>query len=339
MNTEVERYLTELPEVSYAAVKAVADAAATTPVTDDGDDGVMPSELRSWLVRLRLLDGVPFANLVADTELLPPESIRWFYLDRRWTDAVVQGALSVGTVNSDDRTELTARYPQVRDELDREERNVRRRPGSARVGGAVEAISGFLLRSKAVSGWPGLHVRAYSCDPAEGDGAYYPEDHESRMRLLRLERLAPAVLLVLFDGIPTVVHVEEPRHGIQFGFRRPPGPANAPLTLEFQARNRDTFADLPGAPITVPYRTGGAPGVVHLHALRKTLGARAGTGGDPNAPDGGIDSAEYALQLVRYPFRQAYGEVGNVPIKTVFAPTISYATLLKTFTAMEADHG
>ena len=58
--------------------------------------------MRSWLGRLRLLEGVPFANLIADAELLPPESIRWFYLDRRWTDALVQGALSVGTVNSDD---------------------------------------------------------------------------------------------------------------------------------------------------------------------------------------------------------------------------------------------
>ena len=56
-----------------------------------------------------------------------------------------------------------------------------------------------------------------------------------------------------------------------------------------------------------------------------------------------IDVAEtkrgaVALRVSRQ-FRQAYGEVGNVPIKTVFAPTISYATLLKTFTAMEADHG
>src|SRR5215210_8102987 len=100
------------------------------PVPDDDTDSTIPQELRSWLVRLRLLEGVPFANLVADTELLPPESIRWFYLDRRWTDALVQGALSVGTVNSDDRTHLGAQYPAIRDELDQEERNYRRQPGT-----------------------------------------------------------------------------------------------------------------------------------------------------------------------------------------------------------------
>src|SRR3954466_8251348 len=127
-------------------------------VDDDDVDSSMPAEIRNWLVRLRLLEGVPFANLVPDTELLPEESIRWFYIDRRWTDALVQGALAVGTVNSDDRTQLTAQYPSVRAELDQEERNLRRRPESARFTGDGGPISGFLLRSRAVSGWPALHV-------------------------------------------------------------------------------------------------------------------------------------------------------------------------------------
>src|SRR5829696_2985136 len=167
----------------------VKNVAPVKIVDDDDVDSSMPAEIRNWLVRLRLLEGVPFANLVADTELLPEESIRWFYLDRRWTDAIVQGALSVGTVNSDDRTHLTGAYPTIRDELDNEERNVRRRPETPRFGGKVDAISGFVLRSQAVSGWPGLHVRAFSVDPQEGDRARFKEDDPRRMRLLRLERL------------------------------------------------------------------------------------------------------------------------------------------------------
>src|SRR4051794_23295179 len=180
MRVDAEVLVKQLP-LTLQAMQAVP-----VTVADDGDDSAMPQELRSWLVRLRLLEGVPFANLVADTELLPPESIRWFYLDRRWTDALVQGALSVGTVNSDDRTHLTAQYPAVRDELDQEERNYRRQPGTPRFGGKVEAVSGFILRSQAVSGWPGLHVRAFSVDPAESDDASYPDDDPRRMRLLRL---------------------------------------------------------------------------------------------------------------------------------------------------------
>ena len=58
---------------------------------ETGEDGVhvVPFELRQWLARLRLLEGVPFAYLAADSALLPPESIRFFYLDRSWADRLV----------------------------------------------------------------------------------------------------------------------------------------------------------------------------------------------------------------------------------------------------------
>lgn len=301
---------------------------APPPLIADADDleSAMPAEIRNWLVRLRLLEGVPFANLVADTDLLPPESIRWFYLDRQWTDALVQGALSVGTVNSDDRTQLSAAYPAIRDELDTEERNVRRRPGSPRFGGTVDAISGFVLRSQAVSGWPALHVRAFSVDPAEGDTARYEEGDDQRMRLLRLERLAPAVLFCLFDGIPEVVHIEEPRQGVQFGFDAAIGD---PDRRVLKPRSVSDFSDLPVAPVNVPFRSGsGASGVVDIQALERRLAAVAGTA--TGAADG-LDSAEYALQLVRFPFRQVWGDTAGTTISHEFVATLSYTSLLQTF--------
>lgn len=293
-------------------------------VTDDDADSAMPQELRSWLVRLRLLEGVPFANLVADTELLPPESIRWFYLDRRFTDALVQGALSVGTVNSDDRTHLAAQYPAIRDELDQEERNFRRLPGTPRFGGKVEAVSGFILRSQAVSGWPGLHVRAFTVDPAESDDASYPEDDPRRMRLLRLERLAPAVLFCMFDGVPQVVHIEEPRQGVQFGFDLTR--VGSTSTAQLQPRDRTTFADLSVPKIDVPFRAGaGSSGVVDIEALERALAVLPATGaGD------GLDAAEYALQLIRFPYRQAFGDPKNVKLGTVFTASIGYASYVET---------
>ncbi|EAP97831.1 hypothetical protein JNB_12743 [Janibacter sp. HTCC2649] len=332
MIIEVKHLMEDLPKL-YAATVDVTD-----PPLDDDAPGAIPAELRRWLVRLRLLEGVPFANLVADTELLPEESIRWFYLDRRWTDAIVQGALSAGTVNSDDRVQLTAQYDAVRDELDVEERNARREPGSPRFAGSVEAVSGFILRSRAVSGWPGLHVRAFSVDPAEADDATYPEVDPRRMRLLRMERLAPAVLLVLFDGVPAVVHIEEPRQGVQFGFDVTP--SGSQLTATFQPRDRNTFEDLkPLATqrVTVPFRADGAAGVVDIQAIEKELALPK----HPNTGAGdGLDSAEYALQLIRFPWRQVFGDAetqpGNVPIGTVFQPAISYAAhVTKTFVSMK----
>ena len=163
MRLDAVQLMTNLPLIYASTVSP------PVVVSDDGDDGVMPQDLRSWLVRLRLLEGVPFANLVADTELLPPESIRWFYLDRRWTDALVQGALSVGTVNSDDRMQLTAAVP--RGTRRARQRGAQRAPDAGFARGSAarsRPISGFLLRSAAVAGWPGLHVRAFSVEPAGG---------------------------------------------------------------------------------------------------------------------------------------------------------------------------
>jgi hypothetical protein len=314
------------------AVQLVADVPVAQPVLDDEADGVIPAELRAWLLQLRLLQAVPFAYLVPDTALLPEESIRWFYLDRRWTDALVQGALSVGTANSDDRTHLAAHYPAVRAELDAEERNSRRRADQPKMSGGGGPVSGFLLRSRAVSGWPALHVRAFDVDPEEADDAEYPEQDARRIRLLRLERLAPAVLLCLFDGIPKVVHLEEPRQGVQFGFDdRETGTGRIGATL--RPRDANTFEYLdkvdPVDPVDVPFRTG-ASGVVDIKALEKAFKPIAGTG----AADG-LTSAEYALQLVRFPYRQVWGDPEELDVVTVFKPTVRYAVMVTDVFAQE----
>ncbi len=314
MRADTLSFVTDLPLI-------MATPIADVVVLDDDDDGGMPADLRSWLTRLRLLEGVPFAYLVADSQLLPEESIRFFYVDRRYTDAIVQGALSVGTVNSDDRTQLTAAYPAIRAELDREERNLRRTPTDPRLDGETGPISGFLLRSQAVSGWPALHVNAFSVGLERDDEANFAPDDTRRMRLLRLERLAPAVLLCLFDGIPRTVHIEEPRQGVQFGFDA--SEDGGDLTATLRVRDKDSFEYIPNAVIDAPFRVGGAPGVVDIQQLERDLADFPNTGASDT-----LDSAEYALQLVRFPFRQVFGDKAPGPtMPTVFKPTISYRKL------------
>jgi hypothetical protein len=230
---------------------ALHTAYPTESDPETGDDRVVPMDLRQWLARLRLLHGVPFAYLVSDSMLLPPESVRFFYLDRNWTDAVVQGALSVGTLNSADRAQLEQLHRIIRKEVDEEERKIRRRRGDPVQQGEAGVVTGFLLRSRAVSGWPGLHVRAYRREVV-GDEEIVDEDHPDRLKVLRMERLAPAVLLVLFDGIPRLVHVEEPRQGVQFGVRLQEG-RNGQYVAQVQARDRNTSKDVePEVPMTVP---------------------------------------------------------------------------------------
>ena len=81
----------------------------------------------AWLTRLRLLEGVPFSYIVSSEEMLPNESIRFFHMDRNWLDALLDGALSTGildtrgpfaTADDEDKKEL---YEKLINELnDRE---------------------------------------------------------------------------------------------------------------------------------------------------------------------------------------------------------------------------
>lgn len=310
-----------------------------------------PTEVADWLARLRLLHGVPFAYLVPDADLLPPESIRFFWLDRDWTDAAVEGALSAAGASSHIRSTAVAQDPATRQLLDRRERdvsphvelppNVERLPAGGpveRVEGHVghvpsdrpaegaEVVTGFLLRSRAVSGWPGIQVRGLR------DG--------SALRLLRVERLAPAVLLVLIDGLPDEVHVEEPKRGLQFGVDpaadvtddadprggrrvklrdvadgRPLDEAGTRTPLDPPTGTRYLWAE-------VPFRAG-STGVVDMEALAGSIDAAMPAGAsaavDFTADDddetwpAGVSSAELTTQLLQFPYRQRFEGDGFDP--------------------------
>jgi hypothetical protein len=295
--------------------------------------------VQAWLARVRLLEGVPFAHLVPDSALLPLESIRFFYLDRDWTDTLVEGVLSVGTVTTLDREHLQALHARIRDELDTFERTVRLVGSDAPGPAPAETVTGFLLRSRAVSGWPALHVRGFREEVGADIDPVDPDDPR-RLRLLRLERLAPAVLLCLFDGIPKVVHIEEPRQGIQFGVDLVPNAtgtrgATIPLRDVTTAERLDRIAPAPPQPHTadVPFRAG-APGVVHVTELARRIAAVPAT--HTTAFEGtGLASAEFALEMLQFPFRQVFGdpELGGSPggesllFADLFRPSVEIAEI------------
>lgn len=345
-----------------ATVTAVRDyVLATTPAErptgDAPDPGPRrtPRELRLWLARLRLLESVPFSHLVADSALLPPESIRFFHLDRAWTDALVEGALSVGTVTTGDRATLEAIYPVMRPEIDEAERLVRLvgwEAGAEVPSGPAGPVAGFLLRSRLVSGWPALSVRGYASDNytviddiGDSEVTDAHDDVMRRLTTLRFERLAPAVLLVLFDGIPRVVHIEEPRAGVQFGVEdeTSSGPGRRRLVSRTREVTSGTalmetadgtvvVGDVAGAvrphTVPVPFRTG-APGVIHITELMRRFDA------DPHTKISGGDAATLAMQLLQFPWRSVYGDPslqssgGSAPdLDAVFHAQISYDAVI-----------
>ena len=327
-----------------AFVADIARARGPRGLEDKVDpNGVVPPDVVRFLARLRLLEGVPFTYLVPDAAMLPLETIRFFYVDRNWLDALVQGALSVGTVSSADRQQLVPLHPVVRHEVDVAERLVRMKDADApavdaegRPLGAAGVMTGFLLRSRLVSGWPGLHVRAYATDTRPDDRTLPDQDSSpDRVRVLRMERLAPAVLLVLFDGVPAVVHVEEPRSGIQFGVRVTPGAAgtaSAVLPLRDVTKPNDRFLqDGSGhdRTVDVPFRRG-APGVIDIQGLADRLKGVTATK-ITAGPGTDIDAAEYAMELLRFPIRQVFGDVTVDPGHDSFVPTVRTSVLIERF--------
>jgi hypothetical protein len=338
---DASAYVTSIAQAQLTMSATIAQMVQQAGVEDGVDpDGVVPAPLVRFLARLRLLEGVPFSYLVADADLTPAETIRFFYLDRNATDALVEGALSVGTVNSADRAQLEQLYAVVRAEVDKAERLVRMKDSDAPVVdaqgrpiGAGGPITGFVLRSRLVSGWPGLHVRAYSKDTLP-DNRTIPEMDTSpdRVRLLRMERLAPAVLLVLFDGVPQVVHLEEPRAGIQFGIRldavTDPSQQRAVLTVRDVKNPNKGPLKGPGGKdrtVPVPFRAG-SPGVINMKKLNEALLGVPGTNMGTT-----VDAAEFAMQMLDFPLRQVFGDTTVAPGADAFVATVNMAQLATRF--------
>jgi hypothetical protein len=160
-----------------------------------------------WLAQLLLLFPVPFDYLVADERMLPVESLRFFYLDNNWLDAMLDGALSVGTESSRDTFFNMVTRDLIRRSAYEAALTYRKNiagvdPPAAQV--QKNVTSGLLLRSGLVSGWPSLSVR-----PCLDGG--------QMLKTLRMAHLSPNVLLCVFRGVPDYVEISEPQEGFAFG--------------------------------------------------------------------------------------------------------------------------
>lgn len=283
----------------------------------------LPDPIGNWLARLRLLYGVPFNYLVPDSRLLPVESIRFFYIDRNFTDRLVDGALSVGKTTTREFLHHQSVHGEVKRHADIEEQLLRRQLRGEGVGIIERAdaadITGLLLRSRAVSGWPGLEVKAYT-----GTTRDTPTESGRKLTLLRMDRLAPDVLLCLFQGVPTRVDIEEPREGIQFGvdLLDPNGdgvvepaddvPSGFLLRLR-RLRGGQAGEQIGTTKLPVPVRRSNRR-VLHVAALRDRLREALAAADLPGADPGvELTSGELAVQLFQFPFRQRFEGDGDPP--------------------------
>jgi hypothetical protein len=158
-----------------------------------------PHQVVRWLAHLSLLYGVPFNYLVPHEQMLPPESLRVFHVDRAWVEALLDGAFSIGRATTGEHAFDADHLPGVRTLVAQEAREVRpnMRPETTHVNTTGE-VTGFLLRSQAVAGWPHVNVFGYD-DP----------NRKSEIPKLRLARLSSEVMLGLFDGVVDVLLIHE----------------------------------------------------------------------------------------------------------------------------------
>jgi hypothetical protein len=187
------------------------DGNRSPPVIDDTF-----LRLAEWLARLALLYGVPFGALVPDARLLPTESLRFFYVDPNALDCLVDGAMSIGGPSSRDSLYYEIMRGVLRDTVSTLVGQVRQKlEGQPITTDPPEGpMAGFLLRSALVFGWPGLEVRAF--ESVDTSDPQVPEP-TGPIPLLRMDRLAPDVLLCLFPEVPRWVQIDEPQEGLKFG--------------------------------------------------------------------------------------------------------------------------
>jgi hypothetical protein len=244
-----------------------------------------------WLAHLYLLYGVPFNNLVAHQRLLPLESIRFFYMDRNWLEAMLDGALSIGIQSSRDALCQRALYELIRVKLHDRILTMRDRllgneaPASSEAGEGP--LAGLLLRSAVASGWPGLEVRAYR----HSDGQAGSES----VGLLRMDRPSEDVLLCLFAHVPAWIEFDEPKEGLHFGVEVEGGKEKIGLR-HLDGNDVGKFC----IEMDVPDR--GEHRKLDIQALLEGMKAKLFDPGD----GGELGPAAFALQMVKVPEQMVF---------------------------------
>ncbi|KAH6964756.1 hypothetical protein EDB82DRAFT_479148 [Fusarium venenatum] len=130
-----------------------------------------------WIVDCMFLDRVPAHYLISDPSHIPLEALRYFYIDRNWLDAMVDGALSLANHMGQDMDRAAIKWG-INQFLKHTPEQQTHRP--------QVPTYGFYLRSDLVTMYPDLRVTT------KGDDTCHAP-------LLRHEILTDGVMLGLLD--------------------------------------------------------------------------------------------------------------------------------------------
>ena len=249
-----------------------------------------------WLARTSLLYNVPFDHIVPDPRLLPIESIRFFYFDRSWIDSLVDGAMSIGVQSSKDSHYYKITKDIIRDAVAKLILQVREKllgfPASD-TDPTDGVIAGFLLRSAALTQFPGIEIKGYRTISQNDEGTLEGAD---RMQLLRLERLSPNVLICLFPDTPAWIEFDEPKEGLCFGVE--PVEAKLEIAIRDPANGEPMHDDIYTLDDAADFRGNKSNRVLDISHLNTALAQKLSMAS--------LNSADFALQLVKVPEQMVF---------------------------------
>lgn len=255
----------------HATTVAIRAARTDTPISPETIDPGLLAQCLTWLTSLSLLEGVPFSYLVPDPRMLPGEALRFFQLDQNWQTALIDGAMSIGRTGG---LVADAQFSAFIAEAWGESGTA---PGPA---------SGFLLSSEAVRLFPKMQIHGFA------DSAM-----TQPLTLLRVEQVAPDVMLALFAGTLAAVRLSPPPEGVFFGFT-----VAGDGSMSQTYRNLDTGATDPNAtmPLGADYcRTvSGVAGLVTLNVQAWATAFLGSIPADDYSTAPAIDAVTFAIEMI-----------------------------------------
>ncbi|MCB1868912.1 MAG: hypothetical protein KDI43_10390 [Gammaproteobacteria bacterium] len=274
-----DHYLDALARAGYIPAAPAAKSDGEFPPE-------LPVTLHDWLGEALLLYGVPLSYLVPNEMMLKRGSIRFFYLDPDWISCFLQGACSVARNSQADELVdqiLRTRFFEASCRIAEGLRANAKAAADKRRGLGTPAkkekgkaelkwpITGFLLRSDAVEEWIGLESTAWTA------GKENPEE----LAILRMDRLAPDLLLCIYNGEISRLQIKQPSEAIHFGVFQDDDLYKKKLRIEKKGVREYTN------PIAVPVR--GNSRAVQIAALAASMPGVKGS------------SAEFAYQMIESP--------------------------------------
>ena len=141
-----------------------------------------PATILTWLDGLKHFNRIPLRYLIPDSRMLGSESLRFFYLDINWINAMLDGACSiVRSISGKPISPTPWLYA----------------PSSA------GKITGCLINSQIVISWPGLRISAYN--------------GQTLLSSIHDDQLTTGLRLLLFEGELNRLEIQESGEELHFG--------------------------------------------------------------------------------------------------------------------------